>query len=883
MRTRHCQVCACLILILHLTTSSVSVVKAQTLGDELKRQLADARTIPEIMAVVEPFYAGLTDEQRNNGADGLIKYKHWKRWEWYMARHHGPNGEIVNINARNKQLIEEARRTRSLSRQPIIEGDWEFIGANDCNLSPDTSVSAGNGVGRVDRIAFHPSDSSIYYVGTPNGGLWKTEDDGTTWEPLTDTLASVGISGIVVTPSNPDRIIVLTGTGDDILDSYYRFMGTGLSLGLMESLDGGETWELKDTFPYISSDSIKGYALAQAPDHPDTLVAATSNGLYITTDGGDSYTHKFPGTKFYDVVFKPSSNESIYSATADKIYYSTDGGANWTQSVFNTPPSISPKRIALGVTPADSSIVYAFLGNDGLLGNFAGVYLSTNSGMNFRKKGTTPNILGYAANGLDAYAGATYNHCIDVDPEDSKRLILGGFNTWYSIDSGATFKLNTYNNEGWNLPYVHTDIHAVKWNPHNHAAYICGDGGIWKQAELGDTCIFKSKGLAVTQFYHISRSRDYGHCIAGGTQDNGVRFRTIGTDVFTMAIGGDGFSSSWATNNRNKLYMTGNSGSARTNLVTGHSVSLGTTDNMFFKNILTHPTDSNLIFIGGRDIFRSTNQGVSFVNKGASGSWEIVISPSNPNHMMSAGGNNWYLDPSGGLFRSVDTGNSWEDITSKPGMPDTFGIITGISYDALDSLTVYFTVGGYLDTNKVYRTIDGGNTWMNISHNLPNTCILSIVATSEGVFIGTGFTVYHLAIGGNSWTDVGSNIPHSGVIDLLYEEDTGKLTAGTFGRGIWQRQVCIPDITLTDTLPGNLKFSCSDELMSSSTIVGQPVDSIQFKADGNIKLIPGFKVGTGGYFKASLEACDQGNIPLPPPPPVGEPNLPVPISTNRKD
>lgn len=883
MRTRYFQACACLIFMLHLMTSLASIVKAQALGEELKRQLADAHTIPEIMAVVEPFYAGLTDAQRNNGADGLIKYKHWKRWEWYMARHHGPNGEIVNINARNKQLIEEAGRIRSLSRQPIIEGDWEFIGANDCNLSPNTSFTAGNGIGRVDRIAFHPSDSSIYYVGTPNGGLWKTDDDGTTWEPLTDTLASLGISGIVVTPSDPDRIIVLTGAGDDFVGSYYTFMGTGLCLGLMESLDGGETWELKDTFPNISSDFITGFALAQAPDHPDTLIAATSNGLYITMDGGDSYTHKLPGTKFYDVAFKPSSNDHLYAATANKIYYSTDGGVNWTESVFNTPPSITPKRIALGVTQADSSIVYAFLGNDGVLGNFAGVYISTNSGMNFRKKGTTPNILGYAANGLDASAGPTYNHCIDVDPEDSKRLILGGFNTWYSIDSGATFMINTYNTEVSNLPYVHTDVHAVKWNPHNHAAYICGDGGIWKQAALGDTCIFKSKGLAATQFYHISRSRDFGHCIAGGSQDNGVRFRTTGTDVFTMAIGFDGFSSSWATGNPKTLFMTTNAAAAKANLVTGHFTYLGYTGNMSFKNILTHPTDSNLIFVGAEDIFRSTNQGASFVNKGASGSWEIAISPSNPNHMMSAGGSNWYLDSLGRLYRSTDIGNNWEDITFKPGMPDTFGIITGISYDPLDSLSVYFTVGGYLDSNKVYRTTNGGNNWTNISFNLPNTCVLSIVATTEGVFIGTGITVYHLAIGGNSWTDVGSNIPHSGVIDLLYDEDTGILTAGTFGRGIWQRQVCIPDINLTYPLPGNLKFSCSDELMSSSTIAGNPVDSIQFKADGNIKLTPGFKVGTGGYFKASLEACDQGNIPLPPPPPVGEPNLSVPISANRKD
>src|SRR5690606_36247092 len=348
-----------------------------------------------------------------------------------------------------------------------MPGEWESIGIAESSYSPSAQYSYANGTGRVDRIAFHPTDPDTLYVGSPHGGLWRTMGGGGTWAPLTGMLPSIGVSGIVVTPSDPDRIYMLTGTGDDYIGSFYELVGlVSPSLGVMQSLDGGISWTFTDTFPTNGS-RFAPYDLVQSPGHPDTLLAATSIGIFRTLNGGDDWTLVRAGLH-YDLQFKPGSNDVIYAATDTKIFHSEDAGATWTESTLLTALGLTPQRIALGVSPAAPNVVYAFLGNGSTYwsGFFAGLYVSTDAGVQFQRQSETPNVLGYSITGGDGSSQAFYDLCMAVHPANAAQISLGSINIWRSVDSGVTLT----NNTGWRedqgaLQYVHCDHHAMAYNP----------------------------------------------------------------------------------------------------------------------------------------------------------------------------------------------------------------------------------------------------------------------------------------------------------------------------------------------------------------------------------------------------------------------------------
>ena len=850
----------------------------QNLSEQLRTQLEGKTTFPEVMSVVDPFYQNLPADIRNNGGDGLLKYKHWKRWQWYMERRLGPHGEFVNIPKHNLGILEDNVTSHPDSRFLPIEGEWESLGMIQSSYSADTNnyypightgISYANGTGRVDRIAFHPTDPDIIYIGTPCGGLWRTTDAGASWEPLTDTLASLGISGIAVTPSNPDEIYILTGIGDDGIGSFFSYMQIAPSLGVMKSEDGGTTWAFTDTFPIPSNTVFASYDLVQSEGNEDLLLAATTEGIFRTLNGGDTWTKVKTGLH-YDLQFKPGSSSVVYAADANNVYYSTNSGLTWSTSTLNIAPLASNVRVALAVTPANSNIVYAYFGNSSSSsGLFSGVYLSTNSGVNFTRRKNTPNILGYSIYGNDNNSQANYDLCIAVHPNNVNKVSLGGINIWRSVDSCASFTNLTgwFENQGA-LEYVHCDQHAMAFNPLNNKLYFCNDGGIWVSDNFGDNCTNISKGLVLNQFYHLSQSDSRSYRLAGGLQDNGVKCRATGVEDFTHMFGADGFSTSFVAGDHDEFYATINDGLLRFKYSTGDTFWLGSPTSMFFQEILAHPYDTNLVFLGAESIWRSTNKGISWTNVGGKGSWALAIAPSRPQRMYAAGGSNWWLDGNGGAYTSTNSGLSWTLMSNKPGFPEIFSVVTDIAVDPLDSLTVYVTMGGLVNNKKVYRSTNGGNNWSNITYNLPNVAVLSVITSPNDIFVGTDISVYHLAKGGTTWTDIGSNIPHAGITDLVYDHNSGTLTASTMGRGVWQRNVCIEDITLTYPLEGALHYSCDDQFLSSSTIPGNDLDSVSFRANGIIKLLPGFQVGSGAYFKAKMEACDDGNVPLQIVPPV---------------
>ena len=179
----------------------------------LRQQLRGKQNFAEVMQTVTAYYNNPNTITRLGAAAVNRNIKHWNRYAWYMSSRLGPNGEFVNIN---QKLFDAARpqstgRTANQTNQPnsieSVSGNWSLVGPNN----PD------KGIGRVDRLAFHPTDPNTVYAGAAGGGLWRTTDAGANWTNLTADLPCLGISGIVIDPNNTNTIFILTGDGELLL------------------------------------------------------------------------------------------------------------------------------------------------------------------------------------------------------------------------------------------------------------------------------------------------------------------------------------------------------------------------------------------------------------------------------------------------------------------------------------------------------------------------------------------------------------------------------------------------------------------------------------------------------------------------------------------
>jgi photosystem II stability/assembly factor-like uncharacterized protein len=832
-------------------------MQAQTLADELQARLEGKDKLEDIMAEVDAFYAPLSEEAQN-GKEGIPKLKFWNRWAYYWSSRLGPDGEFVNIN---KLMYEETqKRVARRGGRQAIAGDWEFIGATESTFAGTNGVL--NGLGRVDRIAFHPTNGNIFYVGTPAGGLWKTTDGGATWEAKTDYLGSMGISGIVVDAVSPNTIYILTGDGDSSNPNYFVsiFGYIRKSIGVLKSTNGGDTWSSVGGFPGIT-DPYYGYALVQKPGSPGTLYAATTQGLFKSTNSGASWVLARAGGNHYDVAFN-STGTQLYTCDNTNFYRSTNQTTNtWAATTYSGGSPLANGRKAIGVTPVSSATVYLLCGGYVGAGQFSGLYKSTNSGVTMVRQATTPNILGQ--NGADDGEQSIYDHCIAVSPTNSSTAVTGGLTVWRTTNSGVSFtNIHPY----WGNPApqfsVHPDIHALKYNPVNGKLYVCHDGGVNVSSNNGTTFTDISKGIEVTQLYHMAAARDIEYRLALGAQDNGVKYRPSATKDFQHVSSGDGFYPSFVAGSDDEFYITINSGASRFNMTTNSSSGVSPSGG-FYKVIEAHPTDPNIVFCGADVIYKSTNKGASWTDTGGEGFWSIAFAPSDPTVMYAAGRGSFGPGSDGKIYKSTDSGDSWTDLTSNPGLASGFTKITDIAVHPTNPNEVWITFGGFNVNQKVLFSLNGGANWLQgvNSPSIPNIPVNCVARTSSHVFVGTDNGVYYRLNGSATFFDMSDNMPNVPVTELLLDEDTGTLMAATFGRGAWQFPYCINTLNVTAPLEGVLDYSANNTMTSTSVISDDADNDIQLKAGTEVKLLPGFHAKAGGKTEIKLGSCDDNDLP----------------------
>lgn len=823
--------------------------------DALKTRLEGKTTLPEIMATVNGYLSEMPEGDDRNRLE-----KRFARWAYQRSMHLGPAGEFVNVSQKTLDAL------GSLPDAPTItaNGSWFFVGPSNATLDNPSADILGNG--RVDRIAFHPTDPNIIYVGTPSGGLWRTTNGGTSWTALTSYTPSLGISGIVVSHANPNTLYVLTGDGDaDLSNALVALAGyLRLSVGVLVSYDAGETWQ--QTGQLFNGD-YTGYRLVQHPTNANILIAATSEGIYRTTNGGNTWIQERTG-KHFDVEFKPGTPTTVYASGLGSFVYSTNTGDTWNTNATFDFALCAGGRVELAVTPDASNRVYLFAAPGSGGSTFCGFYRSTNSGTSFTRLTNSPNILaGESGSGDDQ---SIYDMGVTVKPSDYLRIITAGLITWKSTDGGSTFNPATSYRESGAYPYIHPDVHDVAYNPLNNYLYAATDGGLYRSTNDGTSWTNLMAGINTAQIYAFDDYDANPNAILFGCQDNGVKYRTTSSNTYSQIYCCDGADGVIDYTNVTKGYNVVNRTIKRFDNFT---VSSPTTiaNSSFFPELELNSSDPDILYYSYSDVMkydRSTGSTTTFGTAGVvKGAWALKTCPSNSSRVYAAGGTSYYSS-TGELYITSDGGTSWSNISNNTGFPTTYPRISDIGVRPINSPQVFVTFSGYTDGVKVLYSSNSGTSWTNISYDLPNVPIWSIeVDDNNNAYIGCDIGVYYKASGATSWEPFYNNIPNVPVSELAINQTYDQLLASTFGRGMWKtslRADCPASLTSYVNIEGPYFRSASSSITWYGQVVGGTGTSGVLRAGSYVDLMPGFRADSdpGNKFLAYNGPCDSGLPPV---------------------
>lgn len=838
---------------------------AQRSNVELERRLTGKKNLEAIMDEVHKFYA---EEEKNEKANnkgnntqgedfesGLFK---WKRWEYFNKTRLKPNGDLEDINAKTVAAWEKinAKYGAELRTQSGSNALWSFIGPFDLQHQ----AGLYRGLCRIDKIVFHPTDPNTIYAGANNGGLWRTQNGGGTWTNLNFYFPIQSASGIVVNPNNPNNIFVLTGDGN---------AGGAVvqnSCGIWVTHDGGGNWFRTSFNSTAQSNIFNGFKLVMMPDLSYILFAATQSGLYRSQDAGNTWTQVILGT-IYDVEFDPSQPARVYASGSGTFYLSENFGGAGT---FNQLTAISgATRMEIGVSPNNAAYVYLLCGpyGGGTGSNtFGGIYRSVTGGTpgSFVLRTNTPNILCWATNGI-RYANdndqSGYDLAIDVSPSNAELVVTGGKNIWRST-TGGTFpqNLTVFNEDSSIVKYVHPDVHEIAFNPLNGWLYAGTDGGIYRSTDNGISWANITNGIHTTTFYHMGGAAFDANRILGGTQDNGIKYKSNAGD-FTHITGADGFDCAFGPSAASNIYTTVNSSVLRFDINGATQTSITPTGTVFFPVIAADPVTNNTIYLaaGTPGVMKSTNGGSAWtqvLNQTITQS--ITTCPNNANRVYVAGNNS--------VFRTDNGGTAWTaNLANNPGFINN-GQITDVNVCSANSDFVYVTLGGYTAGQKVMYSNNAGANWFSISGTLPAEVKVNCVAVDQfnNSYIGTDMGVYYQAATSSDWTPFFNGLPRVPVTGLVIHQGSSRIRASTYGHGIWETGLFTPcdvNFGLIGVVAGDKFYQASGFISSNASIVGGNTTKVTARAGNEIFLNDGFIVYEGNTFNGILGPCESAPVP----------------------
>jgi xyloglucan-specific exo-beta-1,4-glucanase len=672
--------------------------------------------------------------------------------------------------------------------QPNAQVPLNMGPSNWVHLGPYNPTLSNKGLGRVKNVVFHPTDPSITYAVSEYGGIWKKTGTGA-WINLTDGWEALGATELTISPSNPNIMYASLRQVAE-REPYSSF--------IMKSTDGGTNWAKIE----VSTNLFQTHSIIVHPTNPDIVLVNSITGIHRTSDGGINWTkvQTYNGNNanftYGNIVFKPNNGSIVYASMVDLVYKSTDAGQTW--SILTSVPSASIRYSHLAVTPANPELL--FIAQAAQFA-FSGLYKSSDGGATFTQianpnssvKG--PCISGSIALSTQLVSGGYLR--IGVSPTDADKMTIGAIFACRSTDGGVTWNAIQYCGSP-TTPYV--DTHDIKYHASTGDIYIACDGGLHRLVAATNTWEILHYNLPIALQYALAISPN-GNTILVGNQD-----------VQTFKY--DRISNSWAYANNtlddgqqpafshlsnsicyaseqsaNRIFRSTDGGNNFTTLPfpTEMQNEYGKFD---FTALQIHPSDISTLFVGKTEVWKTTNAGVSWSKISSFNPpgtvfnpiWCMKVAPSNPNIIYASSNSD------GKLHKTINGGTTWT-VCTHPSDPHSTYSFESIEVHNTNPNTIWGITNDVF-YNTVWKSIDGGTTWIYYEGNLPRGHKYSIIfqkGTDEGVYIATqDGGVYYRDNTLPDWVAFNTSLPHCLIRDLEIDYAHNKLVAATHGRGLWE-------------------------------------------------------------------------------------------------
>lgn len=786
------------LLLLGLSVATINVADAQPWLENVN---VEQTKLQDIINAHEAQKAATLEEKRAKGEPVKeSKDYHFYRWKWHAESHTDQNGYLVpstkNYEEWRKFYGNTAGKTTAAA---TTSANWSFQG-------PTTSTGGYAGIGRINSIAFHPTDPNQLWVASAGGGAWKTTNNGSSWTSMSHMLPVLGVSDIDIHPNNPNIIYMCTGDRD-ASDTY--------SIGVMKSSNGGATWDTTGLKWAVTQSRLTN-ALVINRINTNTLTVATSDGIYQSTNAGTTFTRVQTGN-FKDIVYHPTDTNVMYAVGSALYYRSANGGKTWT-NLSSTFSGLG--RIAIAVTPANIAIVKLVVSNTS--NGLAGIYNSTDTGKTFTSiyapsgSGCNGNLLVGNMNGNGCGGQGWYDLCIAINPNDANEVIVGGVNAWRSTNGGSSWTIAT---QWWaQLPgvaTVHADKHFMGFHPLVSGRLLQGcDGGIYRTDNTTSTLwTDMTNGLGITQFYRNAVSPDRSFQLAGA-QDNGTKgFRS---PTWVDENGGDGMDCQIDFTDSTTYYTSTQYGNIDRHSPTWGDVQISNnivgkpTNGAWITPFIINPHNPAEVIAGYRQVYASNDRGDSWIS--ISGS---ALNASRDVHklaMTPADNKTLYAITA---FSGSDTAKVYYTYSYSATTPVTFNTIvtpyrwapTDIKVDPKKKDKFWLTFGGYGSPQVVQY--DAG-VWTSYNTGLPNVPVhcMEIDSATQFKYIGTDIGVYHWDTTTRQWEVFNNSnaMPSIEVTDLGINYKNKEIWASTYGRGLWKSKLQVYPTKPVDTTDTTTKI-----------------------------------------------------------------------------
>lgn len=766
---------------------------------------------------------------------------------WFHITRAYPTGTIPSADALNRVMRERRDAARARPALAVPHQNWVSIGPSPIHVANTLPFA-----GRITAVATHPTLASTFYIGADGGGIWRTTDAGATWTSLTDDLPVPAIQSIAIDPVNPQLIYASTiqrtyptrwlsstdGGATWSISAITLTDGRQLSPALCAvnvfkaCIPPSSGRILIDPTRAGSANTSRIYFvgashLLRSDDSGRTFTPALTLPVDLDFAGAAAPTLNPEAPFLRDAEIDPSRPNRLFAVVAqphcldascirmssDIVAYRTlDAGGGWTMQTLTTlgeyvvsadlniryadPGAVYVPRARVAVARSAPDTV-AIAVRD-LIQTRPRVFRSTTAGDAWME--TTPPA-----------TSLTWPLALAFSPTDANTMYVGSNAAYRTTNGGQTWAT---------LSPTHADNIVITFTA-DGVPLIGSDGGLYR-GSTGNTLSVLHHKLPITEFYSVSAHPSNPYLLAGGTQDNGTLVYQ-GALGWSLLTGGDGGDTVWDPSPQSTIlyaeiewlrigadntfqFFRCQVGSCLQRR-TGIDLSL---EGPFIPRMAMDPSNSSSIWLTVERLFRTDNRGDSWTAaspsvrdhqrcwRDGSGARQCasaryftaaVVAPAAPQTVFAGTLN-------GDVWRTADRGLTWQSVSGPEGGPLPVRAVTDIVSDPLSAQTAYVAYSGFnsagAGTGHVFRTTNGGQSWIDISGNLPDLPVNSLLIDPDSVggvpvlFAGTDVGVYRSVLDGtNTWTPFGNNLPPVVVARLAWNPTTRQLLAATYGRGVW--------------------------------------------------------------------------------------------------